>query len=137
MFKGVFKELKCNFCGKSGFRYNPKATFDSYSDKYTFVLDDVDKIVDGIIADYLEYECINCGAIVRYLIKDIEKAVRKKVSKRVINALARSELIKSGTFAPPKKVFIYCGKCNGFDGRGSCLIKTYKECKIKRFPNEL
>ena len=137
MFKGALKELECKFCGKKGLIYNPKTTFDSYSDPSSFVLDDIDKIVDGIIAAYLEYECVNCGAATRYLIKDIEKMVRKEMSQRVIGEMARSELAQSGALVSKEKIFIYCGKCNGFDGQGSCLVRAYKKCKIKRFPNEL
>lgn len=134
MFKDIFRELKCNFCGKKGLRYNPQATFESYSDPESFVLDDVDKLVDGIIAEYLEYECINCGATTRYMIGDIEKIIRKRISERVIYLAAKSEIVKSGALASKEKIFIYCGKCNGGDSKGSCLLQTYKKCKIKRFP---
>ena len=36
------------------------------------------------------------------------------------------------------KLFFYCGKCNGYDGAGSCPKSIYNKCEIKRFPlNEL
>lgn len=129
-------ETKCRFCGEGRMRYNQSLTFHDYSLPETFVLDDIDKIVDGIIKDYLVYECDRCGSIEKLTYKDIEKMERRRVSQIVINSAARGEIEKALSRRVPQ-AFVYCGKCSGADGRGACPIKIYKECKLKKLPNEL
>jgi len=116
--------------------YNQKETYDSYSIPDTFVIGDIDKIVDGMIAEYLVYKCNKCGAIEKYTFKDIEIAERKKLSKFVIDVISRGELRKSAVLKPGlPRVLIYCGKCAGLDGKGSCLREDYEKCELKRLPN--
>lgn len=135
MFESIIKNLKCNFCGKEGLKFSPQETFEAYSDPNMFVLDDINKIVDGIVGEYLVYECLNCKSVEKITWKELEKIVRREISKKVIHLSATGEMMKSAGVG--NKVFIFCGVCQGFDGKGSCLLKTYKECKIKRIPNGL
>lgn len=137
MFESIIKSLKCSFCGKEGVKFNPQSTFEAYSEPDTFVLDDVDKIVDGVISEWLVYECLSCKSVEKITWQELEKIVRHEISKRVIHLAATGEMMKSGAGRSGGKVFVYCGACRGFDGKGSCLLKIYKECKIKRIPNEL
>jgi hypothetical protein len=137
MFTGPIRETKCSFCGKGALRYEPKETFLAYSMPESFVLDEVDELLDGIIGQYIVYKCDECGAIERYTLKDIEKMIRKEISRRVINAKARAEIIETKKLLSKRRIMVYCGRCNGFDGKGSCLLETFKNCKLKRIPNEL
>jgi len=114
--------------------YSQQMTYDAYSLPDTFVLDDIDKITDGIIGEYLVYICRKCGSVERYTYKELEQLERKRISKTIIDSIARGEMVKAAPLRK-SKVLIYCGKCNGLDGKGSCLIETFKECKIKRLPD--
>lgn len=136
MFIESIRESTCNFCKKGRLRHDPQLTFERYSEPESFILDDVDKLVDGIIGDYLVYRCEKCGAVESYTFKDIERMVRKEISKRVMDVKARGEMIET-VLLSKKRIMIYCGKCNGFDGKGSCLLETFKNCKLKRLPHEL
>ena len=129
-------QTTCKFCKNGTMRYNPSLSFHDYSLPESFVLDDVDKIVDGIINDYLTYECGKCGSTEKLTYKEIEKLERRRISQLVMNSAAKGELEKALNTRQPK-VLIYCGKCNGLDGGGTCLLKTYNSCKLKRLPNEL
>lgn len=116
--------------------YSQELTYDMYSLPETFIIDDIDKIVDGIVAEYLVYKCSNCGTVEKYTFRELEKKERKKISDLVINAVAKGELEKSATlFQKRAKVLIYCGKCNGLDGKGSCIKDQYDKCKLKRLPS--
>ena len=134
MFGGIIKYLECETCGKQFLHFDPQATTEDYARPDVFTLDNVDKIVDGMIAEYLVYKCSGCGAKGRYTFKDIEKIVRKKLSKQLLTAIAKKEMAAQ-IGASKVKVFIYCGKCTGLDGKGSCLVSIYNKCKLKRMPN--
>ena len=136
MFIESIRESTCNFCKKGRLRHYTQLTFERYSEPESFILDDVDKLVDGIIGDYLVYRCEKCGAVESYTFKDIERMFRKEISKRVMDVKARGEMIET-VLLSKKRIMIYCGKCNGFDGKGSCLLETFKNCKLKRLPHEL
>jgi len=137
MFEGIMKHLECEFCGKPTLRFDTQATYHSYMDPNLFVLENVDKLVDGIIGEYLMYTCHNCKSSGKYTLKEIEKKIRKEISKQVLTAVATQQMREHNFYSKEAKVLIYCGKCNGLDGKGSCLTDMYKKCKIKRLPYEL
>lgn len=116
--------------------YNQKETYDAYSMPDTFVIGDIDKIVDSMVAEYLVYKCNKCGAVDKYTFREIEKVERKKLSKFVIDIISKGELRKSAVLKPNRpRVLVYCGKCGGLDGKGSCLKEDYEKCELKRLPD--
>jgi len=135
MINDTLMRIECPFCKSGSMQYSQRLTFEEYAMPDSFVLDDIDNIVDGIINSYLVYVCHKCGAIEKYTYKELEKKERKRISQLVIDSVARGELAKN--IAKKSKVLIYCGKCNGLDGKGSCLLETYKGCELKKFPDEL
>ena len=126
----------CSFCKKGRMHYDQNHTFLDYSLPETFVLDDIDRVVDGIISQYLVYRCNKCGSVEKFTYKEIERRERKRMSTLVIKSAARGE-IETALLRPGDKALVYCGKCNGLDGKGACLAETYRNCKLKRLPNEL
>lgn len=138
MLDKMLNRIDCPICGAEDLQYNPIKTMYSWSVPEVFKLEDVDKLVDGIISDVLIFECFHCKAEVRYTFKEIEKLHRKKLSDNLLTLLARDEIeVNPNATKPSERVLIYCGKCSGFDGRGACPIFIHKDCKLKRFPNGL
>lgn len=137
MFNNFFGNIKCEFCKEGTITYNPQLTFEAYTSVDSFTLNNIDKVKDGIIGQYLVFKCGNCDSIMRYTYKEVERLVRKDISEKAIYTLARGELLDPSVWSPKDKVLKYCGKCPGFDGSGSCLLKIYNKCKLKRLPNEL
>lgn len=127
------KDIPCKFCKEGTMHYSQQMTYNTYSLPDTFVLDDIDKIVDGIIAEYLVYVCRECGSIEKFTYKELEKLERKRISKVVIDSAARGEIIKVASLRK-SKVLIYCGKCGGLSGKGDCLLEVYKKCELKKLP---
>ena len=123
----------CRFCKEGEMRYNQSLTFHDYSLPDSFVLDDIDSIVDGIINEYLVYECDRCGSIEKLTYKEIETSERHKISRLVINSAAKGEIEAALSVRKPKALR-YCGRCGGVDGKGSCPTSVYKKCKLKEFP---
>lgn len=132
MFENIIKGMKCSFCGKGGMQFHVESTFKAYSDPEFFSLEDIEKMINGVMNEYLVYKCTNCGSTEKYTFRDIEKLVRKDISQRVVNLAAKKEIMAS--LSSKNKVLVYCGKCGGMDGKGSCLVRTYRTCKLKKLP---
>lgn len=137
MFRAIADNLFCDFCEEGRIYYDPEETFRSYFVPETFALKDIKDLIDKSINEYLVFKCPMCGQIKKYTFKDIEKKVRENMYKRIIHMVSVKELRNSKHLNSIDKTRIYCGKCEGFDGKGSCPIKIYEECRIKRFPREL
>lgn len=131
MIGNFLNSIKCTICLGGDLIYDPAETFEEFNNK--FDLDDVDKLEDSIIEQYLVFRCMECNSKQRLNMRTIEKMVRKEISKKVITLRAKKELDKSINMKP--SYLIYCGVCPGFDSKGSCPEKVYTECELKRFPN--
>ena len=137
MLQFILNGLKCDFCEKGNFTYNSSKTFEAYFIPESFALSEIDEIIDKHLNEYLVFECRICDSSVRYTFKEIEKKIRDDLYKKVIEMVAVREFKNANAIGFANKTLVYCGKCNGIDGKGSCFIKIFKDCKLKRFPNEL
>lgn len=130
----MFNKIKCEICGKGYLINDTASTINAWLQPENFKLDNIDKIVDGIIGEVLCFNCSECKAELRYTYKELEKLYRKKLSDKLLTMLAKGEMADPGMVRKSAKIFIYCGKCSGFDGKGTCPEFIYKECKLKRLP---
>ncbi len=137
MFKRGIRNINCPFCESMSFSFDPQNTVMAYINPLTFTLDDMGQVVDKCITEYTVFSCADCGAKVKYTYKDIEKRIRQAMTINALQILTQKGLMENTLPTGKSRVHIYCGKCNGFDGKGSCPIKVYKECEIKRLPNGL
>jgi hypothetical protein len=99
-----------------------------------FRLDDLDKLKNGTISDILVMACIECNSQVRYTMREIEKEFRKNLSNRLFTMLGRGDIPDPGSFRHTDRIYVYCGKCNGYDGKGACPRYVYNNCELKRLP---
>jgi len=132
MLNSLIQYVNCSVCG-GDLIYDPKATFDSYCNELGPTIENVDLIVDGIICKFLIYKCSKCKYVYKYTYKEIEKVIRRETTKQVLLSIARGQM--KNIVRIMDGVLIYCGKCSGFDGKGSCTKKIYDKCEVKRFPN--
>ena len=132
MLNSLIQHLTCEVCGHE-LIYDPKATFEVYHSELEFVVENIALKVDGIIGKFLIYECPKCKCTYKYTYKEIEKIIRIETTKQVLLSIARGRM--KNMVGIMDGVLIYCGKCSGFDGNGSCTKKIYDKCEIKRFPN--
>ena len=132
MLESLIQYLNCEVCGHE-LVYDPKATFEAYTDELEITLENMNIKIEEIVGNFLIYECPMCKCFYRYNYKEIEKIIRLETTKRVLLSVVRGkmknmEYIMDG-------ILIYCGKCSGFDGKGSCTKKIYDNCEVKRFPS--
>jgi len=137
MINFINNNLSCNFCERGIIYYEPSETLNSYFVPETFALSEIGDIIDKTINEYLVFKCGMCGSMEKYTYKDIEKKVRENMYEQVINTLAIKELRDSGALNLVDKTLVFCDKCKGFDGKGSCPTRIFDECKLKRLPREL
>ena len=134
MLDSLIQHLDCEICGHE-LTYVPSATFDAYSDELDLTIENIDIKIDNIIGRFLVYECSMCKKLYRYTYKDIETAIRIDVTKKVLLTIAMDQMKNMDYIMD--NVLIYCGKCTGFDGNGSCTRKMYNNCKVKEFPRAI
>lgn len=133
MFSDMIRYLPCTSCDKGRLYYNQKETMEAWQQPEIFRLDDITKIKDGILSEILVMVCSQCGTQERFTLKEIEKEFRKKLSNRIFTMLARGDIPDPGA-RKTDRIYFYCGKCNGYDGKGSCPQYIYDNCDIKRLP---
>ena len=123
--------LECELC-KGALKIDIDGTVDDYIIYASINSHNIfDKITD-IIGKYIVYKCQVCGQIHKYTHKDLEYIVRKKLTERCFLLLSRGAVSKINFSS--SSFLIYCGKCGGMDGKGSCFKEVYNSCEIKRFP---
>lgn len=133
MFSQMIKSIKCEICGHK-LRFSQSDTFQAWQDSDIFRLDDIDKLIDGVISDILVLICDNCEITYRYTFKELEKIFRKKLSDQILTMIAKSDLPDPGSMKKTDRLLVYCGKCNGHDGKGACPRMIYDKCELKRLP---
>jgi len=134
MFSFMVKSLPCEECGEGEIYYDHRETFDAWNQPEIFKLDDVDKLIDGMVSEVLVFVCNKCETRFRFIFKEIEKKFRKILSDRLITMVVTGNLPDPGVIRNSNRVFIYCGKCNGYDGKGGCPMDVYKNCELKVLP---
>lgn len=127
--------LTCELCGNSLY-LDTDTTLDEYTIYMSITTNNINDKIDDIMADYLMYTCVECGHSHKYTTKEIERLLRKQITERALVLIARDTVDIRGFLVD--KFLIYCGKCQGMDGKGSCSKTVLEKCEIKRFPvNEL
>lgn len=130
------QNLKCEVCEEGFLGYDPQLTFKArYSEIQYFKAENIIELIDNAFNQYSIFSCSNCGAEVRYTFKELEKLTRQDIKRRFMDIIARNDLINSGGINISNKVFVFCNGCNGFDGKGSCPIEIYRNCKLKKIPS--
>jgi len=127
----LYDFIKCDDCGQQ-LELDPSSTMNDYLEYLPLNTINLSDSVDSIIGRYLVYKCSSCNSIYKFTYKEIEKELRKRITEKLLMLMARSVLTKN--ISLHDKFFIYCGKCGGVDGSGSCTISVFNNCDIKRFP---
>lgn len=130
----MIRYLPCDSCENGRLYYSQKETFEAWQQPEIFKLDDIDKLKDGIISEILVMICNQCDAQVRFTLKEIEKEFRKNLSNRIFTMMSMGDIPDPGSFRKTDRVYIYCGKCRGYDGKGSCPRQVYNKCELKEMP---
>lgn len=135
MVSNIFDSIKCKSCGSDSLFYDSTATYEAYNIIFDSNPNIVFNIVDDFMLHFLVFKCVNCGAEHRISMSEVEKEIRNDLLNKMIN-MEGMKYRKNKSPINISKVFVYCGKCSGFDGLGSCPIAYYNDCLLKRLPIE-
>lgn len=135
MFSDMMRYLPCDSCENGRLYYSQRETMDAWQQPEVFRLDDIDKLRDGIISDILVLICNQCDAQVRFTFKELEKKFRKQLSNRILTMISKNDAPDPGSFRKTDRIYVYCGKCTGYDGKGSCPTYIHNNCTLKRLPH--
>lgn len=128
-----FLNLKCDYCNSTFIYCDPLETFNSYiSDGNDLI--DIKNTLNKNSSDYIVCRCKSCGALMKYTFKEMEKNVRENICEVMVRMISHEQFKNISSVEHTKKVFVYCGKCNGWDGKGSCPIEIFEKCDLKRMP---
>jgi len=135
MLGNFLDTAKCELC-----QGTLVADLESTMDDYAIVMNtntiNIFENVDLLLNKYIVYTCTSCGNKVKYTYKELERIFRKVLTEKLLMLVVKG--LMTDVEAITGQYFIYCGKCQGFDGRGGCPILVFDKCEIKRFPvNEL
>jgi RNase P subunit RPR2 len=131
MLGTLIKDVTCETCGsKLNFEY--EETVNAFKDSADLTSANIIETVDLMVDKYLIFICYGCGTNYRYTYKDIDKVIRYTIFKNLLLLLTQGQIVMNGM--NKDTVLIYCGKCNGYDGQGSCLQSIFNKCDIKKFP---
>jgi len=131
MLGTLIDSVTCEICG-GGLSFEQSATFEAFKESSELTSTNIIETVDSIVDKYLVFVCYNCDIKYRYTYKDIYRIIRTDVFKRLLLLLSQGQFITNNTNRD--YVLIYCGKCTGYDGQGSCPRTVFNNCDIKRFP---
>lgn len=131
MLGSLVDKIDCEICGGE-LELSSSETINDYSSSIISNASNVFDKVEELIGKYLVYKCYTCHAKYKYTYKDLEKVLRKSLTQRMLMLVVRGKIINSEAIRD--KFLFYCGKCNGYDGNGSCPKSVYNKCEIKRFP---
>lgn len=126
-----FLNLKCDFCETMDFYYSPLETFNSYKQS-DFEVINIKNIINDSNNNYLVFKCQSCGAVIKYTFKDIEKNIKNNMYEIIINSIVMDQYKNINSIEFTRKFFVYCGKCKGWDSKGSCPIEIFEKCELKR-----
>lgn len=131
MLKKYVDVLKCEVCG-SYLYFDGDSTVDDYVIYMSMTPKNIHGKVEELINDYLIYTCESCGRTHKYTSKQVEFMLRRALTQRALTLLIK-DLIDLDKISFDRYL-IYCGKCQGFDGKGCCPKSIFDSCPIKRFP---
>jgi hypothetical protein len=123
--------LKCEICGESLY-FDGDSTVDEYAIYMSINYKNIHQKVEDLINDYLVYTCSSCKKRHKYTTKKVEHELRKALTQRALILLIKDIVPKDLYIID--RYLIYCGKCSGLDGKGSCPKSIFDPCQIKRFP---
>jgi hypothetical protein len=125
-------EFKCDVCDNLVI-FDEVATRLEYYLDADYLVDDVGKIIDETLQQYLVYKCTYCNKIYKLTYVDWEYRVREKIAKDIM--LARKFNVFKNIVDPskvdPDNGLEWCGKCDGIED-GYCFTDIIKVCNIRQ-----
>jgi len=126
--------LECEVC-KSPLQLDSVETIEAYLYENIDTALKFTDILNQLLNSYMIYKCTSCEKLFRYTDEEVLKKRHKVIVDKLLKNIVQIKLVKE-SFKHRPAYLIYCGKCSGQDGKGSCSYNVFKNCEIKEFPIE-
>jgi len=130
----MIQNLKCNLCETGILQLDVPESIDALSSDELLEYKHIKRYVASEINRFYIYKCDECGATYRYNLKSILQQQFDSLMEMVTERVMVSRMLESQQGKDYKRILIYCGKCSGQDGRGSCMLGVFNACDMKEFP---
>jgi len=127
--------LKCEACGEGFLRLDMMESVVALSPQALLTHEQMTEFIDKYMDSYMVFTCPLCEQKFKYTEKEILRKYRETI-KDYLFEQAVSNKVAEHLGDGMTKVLVYCGKCPGQDGKGSCSIEVFNKCDIKEFPVE-
>lgn len=127
-------DLKCDQCETGILYLDVSESIDVLSSDELVEYKHIKKYVSSEINRFYVYKCDECGATFRYNIKNILRQQFGNLMEMVLEKAAVNRMLAAQQGKEYKRILVYCGKCSGQDGRGSCMINVFNDCDLKELP---
>jgi hypothetical protein len=137
LFSSFLREkIPCSFCDNGILCFNDQKTIKRYFNPEVFNVDveNVETMIDTIMNEVMIFDCNNCNAEVAYTYAELARLARKVLKKHLIEDVILGRIKIPFLLKGSNYVMIYCGKCQGYNGRGACPVSIYDNCGVKRLP---
>ena len=125
-------EILCDNCGEE-LVADYRSTLDEYNKDMDYIVEDIGKIVESSLQQYLVYTCMLCDKVYKFTYKDWERRYRERLAMDVME-IRKREMFKAVNpqSIDPDNGLEYCGQCSGYAGDGNCLVDIIKQCTIRK-----
>lgn len=127
----MINNIRCETC-EAKLRFERIETLEAFGCDIDLTIFNVFEKIDAVINEYLVFICPNCNVKYKYTYKRLHELTRMNIFKNLLKLITQGQFNVTDT--SKNHVLIYCGKCNGYDGKGSCTVGIFNKCAIKIFP---
>jgi len=125
--------ISCDKCD-GDLRINDFLTTEEYMKDSDYFIDELGKLQDDSVQQYLIYKCIQCEELYKFTYKEWEERMRIRTAREVMGL--RKQKMFEQDINPynidPDNGLEYCGQCDGYDEEGNCLTDIIKQCTIRK-----
>ena len=125
--------LICPECNQGQLFFDYHNTYEDYFKTSNYITDSKGDLLEETIQLYLVYLCEKCKKKLRLTFEEVEKMFRKKIAQdvsRVKNLMYIKENRELEDLRS-SSVMIFCGECEGFDGKGNCPDRFFNRCALR------
>jgi len=127
-------DLKCEVCNSDQMQLDNITQLENIPFDEISGYKEVERYVDNELSQLMVFRCMLCNNVVNYTIKDLLDIRRRQVKDYILEQLVAYRSFSFHADATAAYVLIYCGRCHGQDGKGSCRVDFYNQCDIKEIP---
>lgn len=126
----MFK-LECDKCREGYLCIDRNLTLEDYKNNIDFEIAYEGTLKINKIPIYMYYVCNRCNSLYKLTPVEVEDKIRDFMANIALK-MKRAYIMEQINFkeVDPDNGIEFCGKCVGYDGKGTCLKDIIKQCPL-------